>query len=67
MRTIQIGPRTWQEHVDLLLVIIERGDAKGRSTARAELMRMAHLADLYVASAEADAEETRSLGVSTTE
>lgn len=51
--TIDLTP-TWEEILSTLLVLIENGDAKGRATARAELTRMAKLADLFVASQKAN-------------
>lgn len=47
-KTIEITP-TWQGLVGALLLVYEHGNATGRATARAELQRMAKLADLYVA------------------
>jgi hypothetical protein len=44
---------TWQEQARMLIVLLEEGDAKGRKTAREEIMRMAKVADAYVASQKA--------------
>lgn len=47
--TINIMPN-WEGSVGMLVLLIEKGDAKGRATAIAELTKMGKLADLYVAS-----------------
>ncbi len=46
--TIDITP-TWEGLLPALLMVLERGDAKGREEALAELRRMARIADLHVA------------------
>lgn len=47
MKTIDVTP-TWEGILPTLLVLLENGNSKGRETARAELKRMAKLADCYV-------------------
>lgn len=47
-QTIDMTP-TWADIVPLLLEVMERGNATGRAEARAEIMRMATIADAYVA------------------
>lgn len=48
MRTIDITP-TWEQSVNVFVLLIEAGDAKGRALAVEELRRMGRLADAYVA------------------
>ncbi|CAH0343682.1 hypothetical protein [Rhizobium sp. CECT 9324] len=45
LRTIDMTP-TWEETVQMLVALIERGDAAGRATAISEMQRMARLADI---------------------
>lgn len=44
---------TWQEAATVLMAVLEEGTAEGKREARAELLRMAKLADAYVASQKA--------------
>lgn len=46
IKTIQAGPKNWQETSPLLLMVLEAGDAKGKRMAKAELQRMAKVADM---------------------
>ena len=46
--TIDITP-TWEGLLPALLMVLERGNAKGREEVLAELRRMAQIADLHVA------------------
>lgn len=55
IKTVQVGPRNWQETLPLLLVILENGDAKGQAYARKELRRMAAIADMHRESAQGGA------------
>lgn len=43
--TIDVTP-TWGEVLQVLITLIERGDHEGQQKARAELQRMARLADI---------------------
>lgn len=45
METIELDV-TWQGVLPIILLLLEKGDAEGRKTAREELTRMAELADL---------------------
>jgi hypothetical protein len=45
---IDVTP-TWEQSVNIFVLLIENGDTKGRATAIAELKRMARIADAYVA------------------
>lgn len=45
---IEITP-TWEQSVDMFVMLIENGDSKARATAITELRRMARIADAYVA------------------
>lgn len=47
--TIDLTP-TWEGILPTILVLLENGNAKGRADAKAELVRMAKLADAYNAS-----------------
>lgn len=47
LKTIDLTP-TWTEVLETLLVLLDRGHAEGRATARGELLKMATLADEYV-------------------
>jgi hypothetical protein len=49
-QTIDIGPKTWSDHLSMLLLLVTDGNAEGRAYGRAELARMARCADAYVAS-----------------
>jgi len=40
---------SWEEMVNVLLMLYVNGDSESRSTARAEFRKMAKLADAYVA------------------
>lgn len=45
---IKLTP-TWEAMTRLFIALLEDGDAEGRETARNELLRMARIADRYVA------------------
>jgi hypothetical protein len=47
--TVDLTP-TWEEMVQTLLMLLMNGNSEGRETAQVEIMRMAGLADRYVAS-----------------
>lgn len=47
--TIDLTP-TWEAILPMFLTALDIGTAEGQAIARAELKRMAQLADLYVAS-----------------
>ena len=49
MKTIDITP-TWEGILRVTLALYENGNDTGRATAFGELVRMAKLADFYVAS-----------------
>jgi hypothetical protein len=40
---------TWSEVLPIFIACLENGTEKGKTSARAELLRMAKLADAYVA------------------
>lgn len=46
--TINLQP-TWEAMTRLFIALLEDGNAEGRETARDELLRMARIADRYVA------------------
>lgn len=46
--TIDLTPK-WAEVAPMLILILQDGSPEGQSVARAELQRMAELADAYVA------------------
>jgi len=47
MKTIDITP-TWRVAASLIALVLEDGNEKGKAGARAELLRMADLADKWV-------------------
>lgn len=55
--TIDITP-TWEQILSSLLFLFENGNPTGRASARAELTRMAQIADAHVAASKAPPEPT---------
>ncbi len=46
MKTIDITP-SWHAAANIIALVLENGNAKGKSDARADLLRMAELADKW--------------------
>lgn len=48
MKSVRCGPENWVQTLPLLAAVLESGTAEGKRMARAELTRMAKVADLAV-------------------